>query len=87
MGMGDFSRRDFMTTAAAAACSALLPTTSTTGSFQGTVVDAVKKNRGLSIAREFPLRCGLSFETGSARRRAVQGCHGSGPALSPFPAA
>jgi len=54
MGMGDFSRRDFMTTAAGAACSALLPTASIAGLLQSPVVDAVKKNGELSDREKVP---------------------------------
>ena len=51
MGMGDFSRRDFMTTAATAACSVLLPRLSIASSFQDPVVDTVKKD-GKVFGRE-----------------------------------
>lgn len=87
MGMRGLSRRDFVTTAAAAACSGLLPTASTAGAFPGPFVEAVKKNgevinreKASSKARPFPLKLR------TARRRALPGCHGGGPAVSPFPA-
>jgi DUF1680 family protein len=51
MGMEDFSRRDFITTAATAACSVLLPKLSTASPFQDPVVDAVKKD-GKAVDRE-----------------------------------
>jgi DUF1680 family protein len=51
MAFEDFSRRDFMTTAAVAACSALLPKVLSASPFQDSVVDTVKKD-GKTISRE-----------------------------------
>src|SRR5437879_5844504 len=51
MAFGNFSRRDFMTAAATAACSALVPKLLSASPFQDPVVDAIKKD-GKTISRE-----------------------------------
>ena len=48
---GQYSRRDFLTTTATAACSALLPRLASATPFQDPTVDSVKGN-GKAIARE-----------------------------------
>jgi len=51
MGLGDFSRREFMTLAASAACTALVPKVAAASPFQDPVVNTVKKD-GKTISRE-----------------------------------
>ncbi len=51
MAFGNFSRRDFMTAAATAACSALVPKLLSASPFQDPVVNTVKKD-GKTISRE-----------------------------------
>jgi uncharacterized protein len=51
MGDGHYSRRDFLTTAATAACSALLPGLASATPFQDPTVDSVNRNRK-AVARE-----------------------------------
>src|SRR5258707_15697578 len=51
MAFGNFSRRDFMTAAATAACSALVPKLVSARPFQDPVVDPVQKD-GKTISRE-----------------------------------
>ena len=51
MGLGDFSRRDFMTLAASAACTALVPKVAAALPFQDPVVNTVK-NDGKTLNRE-----------------------------------
>ena len=63
MGIGEFSRRDFITAAASAACSALVPKLLPAAPFQDPVVNSIRKD-GKTISREkvawkvqpFPLR-------------------------------
>ena len=51
MALGNFSRRDFMTAVATAACSALVPKLVSASPYQDPVIDTVKKD-GKTISRE-----------------------------------